>query len=381
MLDAQVVSVRVGGRQLVGWRDSTITRSIERLAGTFSVPVSLVPGSEWPCQRHDLVEVLLGSTVVATGYALVADPFYSRDDCGFIISGADRTADLVHCSALHQGGQWRKASLSRIAQDLCSPFGIPVKVETDLGELFESYAIWFGETVLECLSRAARMRGVLVTRDEEGHVVLTRAGNRRAKTAIRRGANVIRMSPLGSEEHCHSEYMAYAQGAIGHSFSDARQIKAMAKDEAVPRYRPLIVPVYGHQTLADLQRLVDHTARVRRGNAWGYKYTVEGWLDGEDSPWPLNARVVVQDDLARVDGDGWIISSVTERCDSKDGKVAEVTVKPLAAFSTVQLKDGRHHGVAQGRIGRDGSRLEPLPPGRGALSPSDGSFAAGVTGG
>lgn len=380
MFDDQVVSVRVGGgQQLVGWRESTVSRSMERLAGSFSVPVSLVPGQAWPCQRGELVQVLLGSTVVATGYADVADPYYNKDDCGFIISGEDRTADLAVCSALHQGGKWSKASLERIALDLCRPFEIDVRVEADLGPVFAEYRIWFGETVLECISRAARMRGVLVCRNDAGQVVLTKAGATRAPVSICRGRNVIAMQPMGSDKHCHSEYRAYAQGAVGNTFDEGRQIKATTQDPDVRRYRPLIVPVYGHQTREDLQRLVEHTMRVRRGHARSYRYTVEGWL-ADGKPWPLNARVVVQDDIARVDGDDWIIAAVTERCDKQNGKVSDLTVTPLAAYSTVALKDGRHHGVAQGRIGRDGAPLEQIPPGRSGLG-VEGSFQSGLMGG
>ena len=88
-------------------------------------------------------------------------------------------------------------------------------------------------------------------------------------------------------------------------FDDARQRKATAKDPEIRRYSPLVVPSDGNNSQADLQALVDHTVRVRRGGSWhtwsfyarcGYRnwnspqtrYTLVGMrLVREISPQPL----------------------------------------------------------------------------------------------
>lgn len=356
--DRPQVSVRVGGRVFQGWLQSTIERSIEAIAGTFTVPVSLTPGTVAPIKRNDQVEVLIGDTVVLTGIALVADPFYTRKDCGLIVSGRDLTGDLVSSSALHQGGQWRKVKLDQIARDLCEPFGVGVVVATDVGAVFDDFKVWFGETVLACISRAARLRGVLVTRDDAGRLLLTKAGATQAPGELRRGQNIISMHPLGTDEDCHSEYLAYAQSAVGHDFNAARQVKASAKDAQVSRYCPVIVPAYGQLNLGDLQALVNHTAKVRRGHAMGFRYVVEGWLVN-GKPWPLNARVLIHDDIAGLEGkDDWLIAAVKQDCDRTEGPVTTLDVRPVAAYDTVPLKANLvKHGKAQGHMGADGAQL------------------------
>ena len=198
--DKSRVSLVVGGQVYDGWLQCEVRRSIEALAGVFTVPVSLVPGQPVPIKRQDVVELRIGQTPVVQGYVLAAEPFYRRNDVGLRVSGRDRTGDLVRCSAVHQGGQWRRASLQRIAQDLVAPFGLQVVTEVDTGAPIQDFRIGHAETVLDALARAARLRGVLVTTGSQGNLLLTRAGLKRFDGAIRRGWNVIEMEGLGTDE-------------------------------------------------------------------------------------------------------------------------------------------------------------------------------------
>ena len=116
--DTAQITVTVRGKAYAGWISSEVTRELEAITGTFSVPVALTPGSPPDIQRQDEVQIHIGKTLVMTGFVLAAEPFYSRDNCGMTVSGRDRTGDLVRCSAIHKGGQWRGVALDRICKDL-----------------------------------------------------------------------------------------------------------------------------------------------------------------------------------------------------------------------------------------------------------------------
>ncbi|MEY2689819.1 MAG: hypothetical protein RL375_4018 [Pseudomonadota bacterium] len=348
--DQARISVVVKGQTYEGWLQSEVERSLESITGTFSIPVALVPGSPPAIARQDEVQIRIGDQVVMTGYVLAAEPFYRRGECGMRVIGRDRTGDLVRCSAVHAGGQWLKAPLDRISKDLVKPFGLEVKVDTDLGEPIADFKLSHGETVLDALARAARLRGVMVTRDDTGHLLLTRAGQTLFAGAIVRGQNVIAMEGVGSDEARHSEYIAYAQSSVAlrhfhlpgdaaaaDTFDLTRQIKASAKDTELTRYLPLVINADGNTTQAELNTLVAHTVRVRRGHSMGFKYTVEGWTY-QGKPWPLNQRVAIYDDVAGLDGAEWLICSVRQTCDIKDGDVTELLVRPIEAYSTDPLK-------------------------------------------
>jgi prophage tail gpP-like protein len=335
--DKAKIMVLVNGQAYEGWLQSEVNRSLEDISGTFSVPVSLVPGQAPAIKRQDAVQIKIGDAVVITGYVLGAEPFYRKNDCGLHITGRDRSGDLVRCTAIHKGGQWRIAKLDRIVQDLIDPFGLKAVVEADVGAPLQDFKLNHGETVLDAVSRAARLRGVLVTRNDAGQVLLTKAGKERFKGAIVRGHNVIAMQSIGSDENRHSQYLAYGQSNTIGDFDAARSLKAKATDGEVQRYLPLVINADGNTTQAELQALVDHTVRVRRGHAYGFKYTVEGWTHG-GTPWPLNQRVAIYDDVAGLDGDEWLICGVRQTCDLTEGDVTELTVRPIEAYDTAPLK-------------------------------------------
>lgn len=335
--DDALISVKVGGQTFEGWLQSEVDRDMEAICGTFSIPVSLVPGDPPAIHRQDEIEVWIGQTRVITGHVLTADPFYRRGDCGMRVVGRDRTGDMVRSSAIHKGGQWRNATLERIARDLAAPFGVEVVVDADIGGPIQDFKLYHGETVVSALSRAAKLRGVLLTPDGAGRLLLTKAGKERFKGAIVRGHNVISMDGIGTDEQRHSEYIAYGQANCIDDFETARGLKASAKDDEIGRYMPLVINADGNTTQAELEALVRHTVRVRRGHAYGFRYQVEGWtFEGE--AWPLNQRVAIYDDVAGLDGAEWIIAAVKHTCTREDGDVTELTVRPIEAYDSVPLK-------------------------------------------
>ena len=335
--DQANITVEVNGTAYQGWLQSDVERSIEAISGTFNIPVSMIPGQAAPIKRQDMVRVRIGDVQVINGYVLSAEPFYRKGDCGFRVIGRDRTGDLVRCSAVHKGGQWRGAKLEQIAKDLLAPYKIEVKVDTDTGKPLADFKLSHGESVVDALARAARLRGVLVTRDDDGRLLLTRAGLQRFDGAIVRGQNVISMEGIGSDEQRHSEYIAFGQANTVADFESSRSLKARAVDADVKRHMPLVINADGNTTQAELQELVNHTLRVRRGHSLGFKYMVEGWTIG-GQPWPLNQRVPIYDDIAGLDGAEWLICQVRQHCDLKEGDVTELTVRPIEAYDTAPLK-------------------------------------------
>lgn len=352
------VIVSVAGRDYEGWLQSTIETSLETISGRFSIPVSLVPGNPPAIRRQDTVKVRVNDTVLITGYVLACEPFYRRDEVGLRIEGRDRTGDLVACSAIYKGGQWRGATLRKVASDLVRAYGIEVVMETDDVPL-DDVQIEHGETVLAVLSRIARHAGVLVTRDNGGCLVLTTTGHTKAPGPIVRGQNVISMESIGSDAERFSEYIAYGQSNVAAvpDFDDAKQLKAHAVDPDVKRSLPLIINAEGNATQDELQRLVEHTMRVRRGHSYGLRYELDGWT-WQGTPWQTNQLVPVYDDIAGLSGDEWLICEVKLRCDRKEGAIAEVTVRPPEAYDTAPLKARKDKGKKHGKKGKDGAPLQ-----------------------
>jgi prophage tail gpP-like protein len=300
-----------------------------------------------------MVSVLIGDTVVAQGVVLSAEPFYRKDKIGLRVVGRDLSGDLIRCAALHQAGQGRKVKIDRIIADVLKPFGIGLDVAADVGPAITDFKVGQGETCLEVIARAARLQGLLAIRSESGGVQLTKAGTNRFDGVIRRGWNVVSMEGIGSDEQRFSEYRVYGQSNPTADFDQARALKAVAKDAGITRYLPTIIGGDGNVTQAELQRLVDHTMRVRRGHAMGFRYVVEGWTF-KGKPWPINQRVLIEDPVAGLNGVEWLIASAKATVDVEAGDVTELIVRPIEAYDSVPLRSKiRRHHVRDVPRGRD----------------------------
>lgn len=280
-----------------GWQRVSVTRSIEQVAGSFDLEVT----ERWPGQAAsrpirpgEKCTLRLDGETVISGYVDEVEPGYDRQSHGISVRGRDATGDLVDCSAVYKTGQWAHATLERIARDLCAPFGIAVKVETDTGAPFPSFKIEPGETAFECLERAARLKAVLLVSDGEGNLVITRAGAASSGTALVEGVNILSAQAQLSWKERFSEYTVRGHDRIGNDMEAAAQFvspSATVRDETISRYRPRIVLADDH---GDRSRFIDRAEwekNVRMGRALRGSITVQGWRDGEGRLWRPNTLV------------------------------------------------------------------------------------------
>jgi len=98
-----------------------------------------------------------------------------------------KTEDIVDCSPDIKGGQFACYKPVTIARAIANLFKIDVVVRTDVGEPFPDATIERHETGFAFRERLARLRSVLTADDEQGRLVLTKAGSDRAHDAVFQG--------------------------------------------------------------------------------------------------------------------------------------------------------------------------------------------------
>ena len=92
---------------------------------------------------------------------------------------------------LPAGSRARQARISRdftlteFAAKLCKPFKIKVRADVDVLPKFDKCVVEAGETVMSAIAKYAKQRGVLVTTDRVGTLVITRSGQERAADDIK----------------------------------------------------------------------------------------------------------------------------------------------------------------------------------------------------
>lgn len=330
----------LGGVSYGGWTAIYVHRSLEEVAGTFELALT----ERWPEHEQPLViqpgaacVVTIAGKPVITGYVDTVDQGYDATNHTLTVSGRDKTADLVDCSATFSKGEWRNAKIDQLARDLAGPFGITVRSTGDLGAPFLTFAIEPGESAFDCLERAARQRGLLLASNGAGDLVVGHAGTGKVGTALRSGENLLAGGVRNDNAMRYSQYTVLGQRAGSDQVSGAAaaQVKAQASDAGATRYRPLVIVDEDQGDIASFQRRAKWEASVRAARALTYTALVQGWMHAS-GPWETNTLVQVYDPVLRL-GRELLVRDVDYGLDPSSGQVTQLVLTPAEAYSILQM--------------------------------------------
>lgn len=331
-----VVALHVNALIYSGWLDIRIRRSIETAAADFVVsgterwagqlrPVRIFPG--------DACEVRIGEDLVITGHVEDLAQSYDAGRRTLTISGRSRTADLVDCSASEVPGQFFRHTIEEIADALAEPYCVTVRAEVDTSPRIPEFQVQPGESVHAAIERLARVNAVIVTDDEKGALVLTRAGAGRAAGRIKLGENILAANGNLSHRQRYSHYVVKGQRAGDDVTADAGDfagVEGQTRDQGVRRYRRLLIVGDSPGGRFEQRQRAQWEASTRAGRALRVSYTLQGWRDPKDALWRPNALIKVEDPWLGIERDLLIVSvSFTL---SETGSTAELELAPKEAY-------------------------------------------------
>lgn len=334
---SEKVSLFVNGKIYDGWKEVEIKRSLKAASGSFSLSLTdrwsdqLQP---WIVAPDDSCVVKIGNDAVITGYVDTTSPSMTPTTRSISTSGRDKTADLIDCSVEHSSGEISGVTIKRLAEILCSPFGISVVMEVDPGARFDVIKIQQGESVFETLERAARKRGFLLTTDGLGALVITRPGILRAQTRLQQGMNIKEGAGTFTSKNRYSKYTVKGQDTGFASDLEpafAYRQKATATDPSVTRYRPLVIQSEQLTNLNDAKQRVNWEATVRAARASSFSVTVQGWRQGDGTLWRPNQIIECRADWIGLMGD-LLITDVAYRLSDTTGEVATLALERKDAY-------------------------------------------------
>ncbi|CAB3886835.1 MULTISPECIES: phage baseplate assembly protein [Achromobacter] len=335
-----LVTLVVGGQAYGGWKSIEIERGIEQLAGEFQLTLThRWPGENAPIGLREGLpcEVKAGRDLLITGYIDTIDIDLEARSCRLEVSGRDKTGDLVDCSAIHGGGQWKNVPLEQIVRDICKPFGIEVLVETDTGGPIDSFALDDGEKAFDAIDRAARSKAVLVSSAPAGQLVLTRASETLIETQLVEGLNILRIRARHTWARRHSQILVKAQvaGNDNQFGATAAHIEGKAVDPEIDRYRPLIVHSEQGLSAAESQERAAWEVSTRMGRGKRAQISLVGWRTGKDGQvgelWRPNTLVRVTSPRMFLDLD-LLITTCRYTLDEKNARRTTLTVCRPEAF-------------------------------------------------
>lgn len=332
----------VNGELHSGFTGGHLMRSMNAPASNFELQYSATrtdTGRSWPIYEGDECKVLIDDKVVLTGYVDSAPVEYDPGTRSYSVTGRSKTMDIVDCSCVHTPRTWNNANITRIAQDICRPFGINVAV---FGDSNASVGRWSraraavpagagqagtaaqramtrfkyqaGENAIDVIRTAAALRGLYPFDSADGDLVLARVAADESGVTLKRGVNVFKGGRHGDWSKRFSEYRFHGQSNARDDLTGkaGTQLKGVAVDptlQARGRFRPYVMPRRGGSGGGDMGAAAILMRNKSAGASETYRCTVNDIVDGNDDVWNVGYLADVDDDWCAIRGRMVVVSA------------------------------------------------------------------------
>ena len=291
---ADNVYLTIGSNRLTGWKNVRINKSMGTLCSSFSfATVDKWEGAALVIVPNLLCKVAHGSTQIIEGYIDQVDIKTTVDDETIMVTGRDKTGDLVDCSAVNTPGSWKNIDLQKLVYELVRPFGLRVYLEADNVEDVREFSISSGESVFECITKLCADRGLLAQSNEDGDLVLTTSGNTRSIDNLVLGQNVMSAEVDYDFSNRFSVYTVKGQkSGDGNSWNEStNEVFGTATDDGITRYRPKVFIGDSEMSSSLAAKRAAWEAQVRAAKSGKLVLTLPTWRQSDGALWSINTLV------------------------------------------------------------------------------------------
>lgn len=334
------VALWLGGKGWAGWTEISIDRGLDTVTGQFTL--TLVDKEKTGSTAIEIEEgaacsVTLAGQALVTGFVDRVSRGISAEGHTITVSGRDRAADLVDCSAVNVPGSWSNKKLEAIAREIAQPFGVSIEVTGDTGKPFARFALQQGETAWAAIERMASYRGVIAWSMGDGTIRIGNPDSGEITGQLIEGVNVVSGE---AEDDLSARFSTYtvkgqASGSDDRHGRAVAQVKAEASDAGVKRFRPLIVVAEEQADTASLRKRAAWEAQTRAARGKSLTVTTPGWFAGgnEGGPiWKPGARAACSIPTCKREGT-FLVERTRIVRDAENGTITELTLVPPEAWA------------------------------------------------
>lgn len=267
-----MIEVFANGRKFSSWTEARVSRSLDRIAATFSLTlvarssdgdrVRLFPG--------DSVTVSVDGVKVINGYVDDLKASFSSGNHAISVTGSEKTADIADCS-IESPLEWKDKTMSEIVDSICKFFGLKFsnKMGVDVGKAFPRFAVEPGAKALDTIAKLCKERGILPCSDGLGGVFLLKPESCARGPALKQGENLLSASVEFSLVDRFSKYSVYGTGR--------KKVVGEASDADVVRTRPIVIVDSNSVDKEQVQARADWECKVRKAKSMKFSASVSGW--------------------------------------------------------------------------------------------------------
>jgi len=213
------IVISIGGNDYSGWTKAKVSRSIDAMAGSFSMSVAF-EGADFINQVVGTREIKKGSecTVSIAGQLVITGSLEKRKSSGsktrytLSVEGRSKTKRLIKSSPKGKEIQFNNRKRTDIVKKIASDLGVEVKDKSNDSSKVYRHIMSDGITAGQEIYNVAREAGIQLSDDENGNLVILNPDGDGQGDDIELGVNIEEWTADLSEEDEKKEYQA-----AGHS--------------------------------------------------------------------------------------------------------------------------------------------------------------------
>lgn len=350
-----MIYLEISGKKYEGFNSASISLSMETLCGRFDISATSEKGSSFPIKRMDQVKIYIDDTQIIDGYVDTISPKGSASTHSILVSGRDRTSDLVD-SNLPVRSFSENTTIEKIAKKILSDLNEigshGISVINSVGPLYliaDSQAAELEETIFMFLRRLAYKSNVLLNTDGKGNIVISTNNQEKIQTKILNQIvpstydskflnknNVLEYDCKYDDSKRFYKYITESQASGDLNIDNLSEAGIESKqvlDTLVRKSRFKSIAFSGNADIDFLNKTNEWEASNRKAKSLLYTATVAGhYIDEAKSQlWSINKIVHVIDDFCEIDQD-LLIYELTYVFDLQNGSKTIITCLPSDAY-------------------------------------------------
>lgn len=340
--------------------DFTISKSIENLSSSFSF--ATVPGStqvENPLVRGQAVRIWIDEQAIVTGWIEEVEKSISPDGRQTIFTCVEKTHDLV-TSTLPAKTFIAGSSLQKLIEQNCIDTGFSIvnqnfvqrlgdstiKVLNKAGNIEtineEEIQREDGESAFDFMVKYANKRQVLLTSDEFGNIVITRAGDENSITNLNLSKaisekNIKFVRKNESEMNRCNRYEIKSQSFGGISGDGAiNSQRGVAFDNEIRATKKCTTISTTSQNTVSARQTALWQSNIQKARGLNYSLATYGFYQdlSKDNLWKLNQIVKVSDDETQTNGTFFVKAIAYNQ--TLQGSETQITLTDRDAYKVIE---------------------------------------------
>ncbi len=350
------MSISVNGEAFENFTSASATISLDSVSGSFNFQAVSTDGQPLPFSNGDACKILVDGQAIIDGFVEKFDYSYSAASHKIVISGRDKTADLVD-STIKGIKLSPPISLVQAIQAVISDIGASIEITKDTFLLIDDFNKAeekingsVGQNAFEFCEKLARKRQVLLTRDV-GKLKITRGSGIDSGAAVQNminstndSNNILSASVSFDTTERFSDYIVKSQmNPVAANFSgttpasQVTQQSGKASDENIRAGRQLVIKAENASSNEQAQKRATWSANIRKARGRVYSCVVDGFKNSAGNLYQPNQLIQVSDEFAEINAK-MLLNSVQFSFDVDEGSTSTLSFVDSNAY-TLELEE------------------------------------------